>query len=437
MGTREVPGSGDNDVIIGWMPYSGLPKSYWRDSTAWCKIFVNGMLETTGYKSDRNAMARATLRFGEKCGPKPGALMVMPRGKPPSGHIGIVEKVEGNGRYVITIEGNVSDKVVRKRRPVSYALGFRWPIEKLDTPVDIIRERMPEGSEVSFSPRFLDCLEETLRWEGGWSNDPYDTGGATMKGVIQRRYDAYRKREGLPKRSVRGIEDDELQVIYKDYYWDAVHGDKIPQGLDMAVFDYGVNSGPSRSIRYLQQVLGVEADGHWGPITEDALENCDVEEKIKSLCAARRSFVRQIKTYWRFGKGWERRINGLEVAALDAVGSESQVAELPIPKPSADAQSASQGRADEEKKPVDVKTVGTVAVSAGGALGGVAATPTSPIPAPPAETVEAIASWEGFAQTVQSAGAMATAHWEWVLVALGIWALISYGLPYFYRETQT
>ena len=109
--------------------------------------------------------------------------------------------------------------------------------------------------------RFLACLKETLKWEGGYSNDKYDTGGATMHGIIQREYDSYRARHDLPKRSVRLIEPAEEQDIYLHSYWDEVRADELPRGVDLAVFDYGVNSGPQRAVKSMQRALGVAADG--------------------------------------------------------------------------------------------------------------------------------------------------------------------------------
>lgn len=41
---------------------------------------------------------------------------------------------------------------------------------------------------------FEPALKAVLVHEGGFSNHPADTGGATMKGVTQRVYDGFRKR---------------------------------------------------------------------------------------------------------------------------------------------------------------------------------------------------------------------------------------------------
>lgn len=172
-------------------------------------------------------------------------------------------------------------------------------------------------------------LEQSLRLvlahEGGFSNHPQDPGGATNRGVTQRVYDAYRKRKGLGTQSVRGIAADEVAAIYKRQYWDAVRGDDLPAGLDYAVFDYAVNSGPKRAIQDLQRALGVKPDGIIGQITLSAIG--DVFGAIDGLCDRRLAFLRSLKHYKTFGRGWERRV--AEVAEAAVAMAQGSVAVVP------------------------------------------------------------------------------------------------------------
>ena len=50
------------------------------------------------------------------------------------------------------------------------------------------------------SAAFEASLPFVLRWEGGFVDHPNDPGGRTNKGVTQKVYDAWRKRQGLPVR---------------------------------------------------------------------------------------------------------------------------------------------------------------------------------------------------------------------------------------------
>lgn len=148
------------------------------------------------------------------------------------------------------------------------------------------------------------CLKQVLKYEGGYSNHPSDPGGATMKGVTQATYDAWRVKRGLAVQSVRNISDEELQAIYRQEYWDKVRGDDLPAGVDLAVFDFAVNSGVSRASKYLQAIVGVPQDGVIGPQTLQATR----AYVANAVTSKRLSFMQSLKTWSVFGKGWGSRI---------------------------------------------------------------------------------------------------------------------------------
>ena len=104
--------------------------------------------------------------------------------------------------------------------------------------------------------------------------------------------------------------------IYKEKYWDLQHCEMMPGGLDFAMFDYGVNSGIGRSQKALQKILKVEQDGIIGQKTLTAMRMQDTQFMIRALCAERLRFVKGLRTWPVFGKGWARRIAGVEHQAL-------------------------------------------------------------------------------------------------------------------------
>jgi lysozyme family protein len=173
------------------------------------------------------------------------------------------------------------------------------------------------------------CLEIVLSYEGGYANHPDDPGGATMRGVTQRTYDSYRIGQGLSPQSVRLIAEPELQAIYRTRYWDLIRGDDLPAGVDLAVFDLAVNSGPARAAKELQRVVLATMDGLIGPATLAAVQARKPSEIVRALCAGRLAFLKSLSTWETFGRGWERRVVDVQAAALAMVGPVPTPAPLP------------------------------------------------------------------------------------------------------------
>lgn len=164
---------------------------------------------------------------------------------------------------------------------------------------------------------FEQSLKLVLVHEGGFANHPRDPGGRTMRGVTQRTYDAYRASKGKGTVDVIGISEEELRDIYRSQYWHKVEADDLPMGLDYAVFDFAVNSGPSRAAKFLQRIVGVAEDGVIGAQTIAAVRQRDATTVIDRLCSDRLSWLRRLKTFDAFGKGWTRRVNSVREDATD------------------------------------------------------------------------------------------------------------------------
>jgi lysozyme family protein len=154
------------------------------------------------------------------------------------------------------------------------------------------------------------ALRLVLAHEGGFVNHPDDPGGATNRGITARTLAAHLGRN-VTVDDVRNISDHTVATIYRRNYWDAARCSVMPAGLDYAVFDFAVNSGVSRAVRTLQTVLGVNADGVIGDITLRAILNADVTQLIFDLCDRRMAFLKGLRTWRTFGRGWTRRVMGL------------------------------------------------------------------------------------------------------------------------------
>jgi hypothetical protein len=166
--------------------------------------------------------------------------------------------------------------------------------------------------------RFAACLPWILKMEGGNDDDPYDHGGRTSRGVIQREYDRYRAEKGLPTRDVWSASDSEIADIYEHKYWLPI-APTLPAGVDLMYFDTGVNAGPGQGAKQLQRALGVAPDGAIGPATLSAVRSADAAQLIKAFADQRRSFYRSLPQYPRYGRGWLSRVDQIEAAALEMV----------------------------------------------------------------------------------------------------------------------
>jgi lysozyme family protein len=192
------------------------------------------------------------------------------------------------------------------------------------------------------SAAFEAALLFVLRWEGGFVDHPNDPGGRTNKGVTQKVYDAWRRRQGLPQCDVKMIEHNEVLAIYEGGYWIPPRCDLLERQLDLVQFDTAVNMGIGRAVRFLQQAVGCGVDGDFGPATERAVASCDSGNTIVKYCDAREAFYRRIvenkPSQAVFLKGWMNRLNslrkqvglpGFESAREFDFGDEAYIAKVP------------------------------------------------------------------------------------------------------------
>ncbi len=151
------------------------------------------------------------------------------------------------------------------------------------------------------------CLEMILHHEGGYVNHPKDPGGETNLGVTKRVWE-----EHGGGKDMKDLTVEDVAPIYKKSYWDRVKGDDLPDGLDLCVFDFGVNAGTGRAAKYLQRMIGTTVDGGIGPNTLKALE---AYVQVEGLAATidtyqsnRQKYYEKLSTFETFGRGWTRRV---------------------------------------------------------------------------------------------------------------------------------
>lgn len=183
------------------------------------------------------------------------------------------------------------------------------------------RETLPEALRLMFGH------------EGGYSNNKADPGGPTKYGITHRTLAAHRGVQSVTAAQVKALTLKEAEEIYRRSYWTQSGGDLLPVGLDYAAFDYGVNSGPARAVKSLQKVVGVVQDGIVGGQTLAAIERYPggVQAVIRAYCDERMRFLRGLKTWGSFGRGWTNRVNDVRRNATRMAAGTQPVETAPVP----------------------------------------------------------------------------------------------------------
>ena len=169
---------------------------------------------------------------------------------------------------------------------------------------------------------FETALAFTLRYEGGYVNDPDDLGGETNYGVTHATYANYRRLKKLPPRSVRLIDQAEVRDIYKSLYWAPAGCDLLPPNLARCHFDWAVNHGVRGATKTLQRTVGAVDDGMIGPLTRQSIIGAIAKHGDKALantyCLLRENWyrheVQRRPSQRKFLQGWLNRVHAIKAS---------------------------------------------------------------------------------------------------------------------------
>jgi lysozyme family protein len=164
------------------------------------------------------------------------------------------------------------------------------------------------------------ALAHVLKSEGLWSDNPKDPGGATMKGITFAVFKEWKRNPHLTKDDLRNISDQDVHDLYKQLYWDKVHGDDLPSGVDYATFDAAVNMGVGRASKLLQEAVGVTADGIIGQGTLQAVQKANTRSLLENFAAEKTAFYKSLSTFPTFGKGWLNRVAEVKTISESMIG---------------------------------------------------------------------------------------------------------------------
>ena len=326
-GVTEVAGDGDNPAILAYYKECGHDGRL-HDETAWCAAFLGAMLARAGESHTGSLMARSYLGWGEPLEEaRVGAIAVLERGSDPNaGHVGFV--VGASRAKAFLLGGNQGNSVSVAAFDARRVLAYRWPSTVL-TDATVSPQMTPEmASEMANAASndvFERALAHVLKMEGGFSDDPYDRGGPTNRGITLEDYAHWKNlsidatSRGQLVEALKQIPDDTVSAIYLSRYWRPAGCAELPAALALMHFDAAVNHGVGTAIRMLQQAAGADADGEIGALTRAAIAAHSVSEILTRYAELRRARYRGLSTFWRFGRGWLNRVDATEALAKTVV----------------------------------------------------------------------------------------------------------------------
>ena len=175
---------------------------------------------------------------------------------------------------------------------------------------------------------FQPAFEKTLRFEGGYVNDPADAGGETYCGISRPNWpnngiwpvikacNPPLKRGGF----VVGANAEKAKQIVADFYriqfWDDIKADHIAsQSVAEYLYDWHVTSG-GIAVRQVQDILDVDTDGRVGTQTLAAINKAKPQNLFNQMVAVRvqraHDRVAAKPNQKKFLKGWLNRFQGFQ-----------------------------------------------------------------------------------------------------------------------------
>lgn len=166
--------------------------------------------------------------------------------------------------------------------------------------------------------QFPPCLAFTLHEEGGLCS----LDGGTNLGITASTLSHWRGRV-CTLADVSMLKAADVTPIYEAMYWNTLRCWALPAGVDLMIFDFGVNAGPQRAAVQLQEIAGVNDDGIIGPLTAIAARGAGAKMLIPALYSAQTDHYRSCVDFPKYGGGWlaragRRRDLALTVAGLPA-----------------------------------------------------------------------------------------------------------------------
>lgn len=157
-------------------------------------------------------------------------------------------------------------------------------------------------------------IDRIIAAEGGYVDDPADSGGCTNMGITIETLRQWRNMV-VDCEDVRQLTEDEARAIYRNRYIEDPKLDEIrdPKVRELLV-DSAVQHGPGKAVEWLQAATGTTVDGIIGPVTLEAVSHSHPRFLHDAILAQRIRYYGAIisndPSQARFAEGWMNRVTG-------------------------------------------------------------------------------------------------------------------------------
>ncbi len=150
---------------------------------------------------------------------------------------------------------------------------------------------------------FNKAMNTIFRAEGGYVNDPFDSGGETKYGI---------SKNNNPDIDVANITRADAERIAHERYYTKYGINNLPDAIRGEVFQVGWHCGPATAIKQLQGILGVAKTGRVDSVTVTAAREYNgnlTEQYINTYRDYMIGITRRKPSQQRFLRGWMNRVD--------------------------------------------------------------------------------------------------------------------------------
>jgi len=131
---------------------------------------------------------------------------------------------------------------------------------------------------------FNKIIKKVLNNEGGYANNPKDSGGETYKGISRKyfpKWNGWNVVDSLnDKNQYNKLLEDSVIEFYRENFYNPINIEDVNSiAIQFQILDTAINMGRITTVKLLQTVIGVTADGIVGNQTLNAINMLD-EEKL-------------------------------------------------------------------------------------------------------------------------------------------------------------